>query len=106
VTQAAERIAAGKLRQQVRVPSHDEIGRLAQAFNSMSAQLQQSEQLRRQMTADTAHELRTPIAVLSGDLEALLDGFSDPNEDTFRAMHKELGRLTRLVNDLHELSLL
>jgi len=106
VTQAAEQIAAGNFKQQVRVSSHDEVGRLAEAFNSMSAQLQQSEQLRRQMTADTAHELRTPIAVLSGDLEALLDGFSDPSQDTFRAMHKELQRLTRLVNELHELSLL
>jgi len=106
LTRAAERIAAGDLAQRVAIPSRDQLGQLAVAFNAMSEKLKQSEQLRRQMVADVAHELRNPIAVLRGDVEALLDGFSSPARETFQAMDAELQRLTRLVNQLHELSLL
>jgi len=106
VTRAAQNIAAGKLKQTVSVPSRDELGQLAQAFNAMSARLERAEALRQQMIADTAHELRTPIAVIQADLEALLDGYSKPDEATFRSLYKEMQRLTRLVNDLHDLSLL
>jgi len=106
VTQAAENIAAGKLKQTVSVPSYDEIGKLSVAFNVMSTRLQRAEALRQQMVADTAHELRTPIAIIQGDLEALLDGYSQPDEATFLSLYKEMQRLTRLVNDLHDLSLL
>lgn len=106
VTRAAERIAAGQLGQRVEVRSSDEIGRLAGAFNAMSARLQASESLRRQMIADVAHELRTPVSVIQGDLEALVDGVYPPEPKTFQSLLEETRRLSRLIAELRELSLL
>jgi len=106
VTRAVERIAAGNFDQQLEVTSQDKIGQLAQAFNTMSSKLKQSEQLRQQMTADVAHELRTPLSVIQGDLEALIDGVYPANQATFQSLLEEAGRLSSLIDELRELSLL
>jgi len=106
VTRAAERIAEGHLDQQVEVTSQDEIGQLAQAFNMMSARLKQSEELRRQMTVDIAHELRTPVSVIKGDMEALVDGIYPATRQTFESLLEETHRLSRLIDELRELTLL
>ncbi len=74
LTRAAQRIAQGQLEQQVRVNSQDEIGQLAIAFNQMSQEVAQANQLRRQMTADIAHDLRTPLTVIGGYVESMRDG--------------------------------
>ena len=105
MTQAAQAMARGDLDQRVTVHTQDEIGRLAGAFNSMAASLQRAEQLRRSLVADVAHELRTPIAVLRADLEALQDGVYQPTAERLTALREETDRLSRLVADLHELSL-
>jgi signal transduction histidine kinase len=105
MTQAAQAMARGDLDQRVLVHSRDEIGRLAGAFNSMAASLQRAEQLRRNLVADVAHELRTPIAVLRADLEALQDGVYQPSAERLAALREETDILSRLVADLHELSL-
>jgi signal transduction histidine kinase len=105
LTAAIHAMAAGNLDQRVDVDSHDEIGELAGAFNSMSAQLTQSNQARRQMTADIAHELRNPLMVMTGYIEALRDGVLRPTPERFDMMYEEAQHLQRLVADLRTLSL-
>jgi len=102
---ATRAVAQGDLRQEVQVSSADEIGQLAQAFNTMSAALAQAEAARQQMTADVAHELRTPITVIAGYLEALADEDLPATPERLRMMHAEAQRLKRLVDDLRTLSL-
>ena len=105
VTAAAARIAAGDLAQRVPVRSRDELGVLAAQFNRMSADLERATALRRQMTADIAHDLRTPLTVVAGYLEALRDRVLPPTPERFATMHAETQLLLRLVEDLHTLSL-
>ena len=89
----------------VDIRSRDEIGDLASAFNAMSTQLVQSNQARRQMTADIAHELRNPLMVMTGYIEALRDGVLRPSPERFDMMYEEAQQLQRLVADLRTLSL-
>ncbi|MBI3177310.1 MAG: HAMP domain-containing protein [Chloroflexi bacterium] len=105
VTAATRRVAAGHLEQQVPVRSRDELGELAAAFNQMSADLKRARDLRRQMTADIAHDLRTPLSVVLGHAEALRDGVLPPTPENFNLIHDEALRLNRLVEDLRTLSL-
>jgi signal transduction histidine kinase len=105
LTDAIHAMAAGKLEQRVDITSRDEIGELAAAFNSMSAQLAHSNQARRQMTADIAHELRNPLMVMTGYIEALRDGILRPSPERYDMMHEEAQHLQRLVADLRTLSL-
>lgn len=105
LTAAIHAMAAGNLEQRVDITSHDEIGELAGAFNSMSTQLAHSNQARRQMTADIAHELRNPLMVMTGYIEALRDGVLRPTPERFDMMYEEAQHLQRLVADLRTLSL-
>ena len=102
---AAERMAGGDLRQEVSVESRDEIGRLADSFNDMSRGLDRSEQLRRRLIADIAHELRNPLAVLKADLQALLDGVYPLTKAEISSLQDEALLLEHLVDDLRTLSL-
>jgi signal transduction histidine kinase len=105
LTTAAQKIAGGDLEQRVPVRSRDELGVLAAQFNHMSADLAHATQLRRQMTADVAHDLRTPLTVIAGYLEALRDQVLKPTPERFATMYDETRLLLRLVDDLHTLSL-
>ncbi|MCC6629193.1 MAG: HAMP domain-containing protein [Chloroflexi bacterium] len=105
MTAAAQRIAAGDLAQRVPVRSRDELGTLAAQFNTMSDDLVRATALRRQMTADIAHDLRTPLTVIAGYLEALRDQVLPPTSERFATLHDETQLLLRLVDDLHTLSL-
>ncbi len=105
LTAAARRIAGGDFGQPVAVESSDEIGQLAGAFNQMSSELARAAHLRRQMTADIAHELRSPLSVLMGYTESLADGVLQPSPAILRAMHEESRLLSHLVDDLRTLSL-
>ncbi len=105
LTAAIHAMAAGNLEQRVDITSRDEIGELAGAFNSMSTQLVLSNQARQQMTADIAHELRNPLMVMTGYIEALRDGVLRPTPERFEMMHEEAQHLQRLVADLRILSL-
>jgi len=105
LTAAAGRMEKGDLSQHVEVKSHDEIGKLAHAFNSMTDGLSRLEQLRRNMVTDVAHELRTPIANIRGYLEAMQDGIVRPDAEVIESLHEEAMLLTRLVEDLQELEL-
>ncbi|GAB4479289.1 MAG: ATP-binding protein [Anaerolineales bacterium] len=102
---AALDIAKGKYGRQVNVRSKDELGELAQAFNQMSSQLESAIQARRQMTADIAHDLRSPLTVIQGYTEALSDGKLEGGEEIYQILHQETQHLSRLVDDLRLLSL-
>jgi len=105
LTGAIRATAKGRLGIAVPVRSRDEIGELTAAFNQMSADLAHSNQLRRQMTADIAHDLRTPLTVIGGYIESLRDGVLKPNPARLDVMHQEVQQLQRLVEDLRTLSL-
>ncbi|MBN1265817.1 MAG: HAMP domain-containing protein [Anaerolineales bacterium] len=105
MTVAAEEITGGNMDQQVPVRTKDELGKLAQAFNRMSLQLDKANKAREQMTADIAHDLRTPLTVISGHLEGLIDGVLKPSPERFDLMFKETQQLQRMVQDLRTLSL-
>jgi len=105
LTVAARQIAAGDLSQRVRVSSQDEVGDLAGTFNTMTASLQSQQELRQRLMADVAHELRTPLAVIRGNLEALLDGVHPLTEENVSAILDEVLLLGRLTDDLRELAL-
>jgi signal transduction histidine kinase len=102
---AADAVAEGDL--SVRVPEGGpgEFGRLASSFNRMVAELQQSDQLRRNLTADVAHELRTPLHIIQGNLEGILDGVYQAGPDQITLLVDQTRQLTRLVDDLRTLSL-
>lgn len=104
LTAATRVVSGGNLAHEVTVRSRDELGQLAASFNRMSAELARSLNLRRQMTADIAHELRTPISVILGYTEAVHDGVLAPTLDTFEIIREEAERLNRLVEDLRLLS--
>ncbi|NNJ09564.1 HAMP domain-containing protein [Chloroflexales bacterium ZM16-3] len=105
LTAATQAMAAGSLDQQVRVRSRDEIGRLATSFNQMSSDLARASQARKQMTADLAHDLRTPLSVLRGYTEGLKDGRIQGSAALYGVMHSEVEHLRHLVEDLRILSL-
>jgi signal transduction histidine kinase len=105
LAKAARRLGHGDLSQRVRLQGEGEVTALAQAFNSMAADLEYAEQLRRNMVADVAHELRTPLSNIQGYLEAIRDGMIEPDAATIRSLNEEASLLSRLVNELQELSL-
>ncbi len=102
---AIERVGKGEYGVTAQVTTKDELGRVAEAFNAMSAELQRTEEVRRSLVADVAHELRTPLTIVQGKLDLLQqDGRPVPPEQLL-PLQDELIRLTRLVDDLHLLSL-
>lgn len=105
LTKAAQALARGDEVEPVPVRSRDEIGTLAKTFNQMSADLQEANALRRRMTADIAHDVRTPLTVITGYLEAFRDGDLQPSQEQFDTMFAQAQHLGRLVEDLRTLSL-
>lgn len=105
LTRAANRMAGGDLTQRVQVHGHDELAQLGETFNHMAASLQQAGETRRAMTADIAHELRTPLAVQRANLEALQDGVYPLSKENLAPILEQNLLLTRLVDDLRTLAL-
>ncbi len=104
LTQAAQNIANGQLEQEVKVTTSDEIGQLAATFNQMSQEVTRVNKLRRQMTADIAHDLRTPLTVIGGYIESMRDGVLQPTNERLSLIYTEIERLQNLVGDLRMLS--
>ena len=102
---AADKLASGDYQISLNHDSHDEIGQLTRDFNSLAKTLAKNLSARQQWIADISHELRTPVAILQGEIEAVQDGVRTLNLKTINSLHHEILRLSRLVNDLHELSL-
>ena len=105
VTDATQIVAGGDLGYQVPVRTKDEIGELAASFNRMSSDLEQANRQRRQMTADIAHDLRTPLSVILGYIEALDSGNLQPTPETFEIMNAKGQHLQHLIEDLRILAL-
>ncbi len=105
IVRATHQLAEGQY--SVRVPERggDELNQLAADFNRLAASLAKAERARRDFFADISHELRTPLAVLRGEVEALEDGVRRPDASTFASLQAEIALLSKLIDDLHELSL-
>ena len=105
LTDAATRLEAGQLDVRVELPdAPGELGTLAAAFNRMAAAVEREDELRRRLVADIAHEVRTPLTILRGTTEALVDGVATPDPATLASLHEEVLRLTGLVGDLETLA--
>lgn len=105
VAQATHAVAAGDYSQRVEPASGDEVGQLARDFNRMADTLERNEKIRRDFMADVSHELRTPLAILHGELEAIEDGVRSLGPAGLKSLQAEVATMTRLVNDLHDVSL-
>lgn len=107
VAAGARRIGSGHAATRIRVERaapDDEVGHLIRAFNEMAAALEAAEQRRIELLGEVAHELRTPVAILEGYLEGLLDGMVQPTPETWAMLHDEASRLHRLVEELQHLA--
>lgn len=102
---ASEAVGRGDLTVRLHEHGPGQIRRMARSFNQMVGELSRAEQHRRNMAADIAHELRTPLHVIQGNLEGMLDGIYEPNAENLTATLEETRLLARLVNDLQTLSL-
>jgi signal transduction histidine kinase len=102
---AARRIAQGDLGHRVPIGGPVELAELARDFNDMAGSLERSERLRQNMVADIAHELRTPVSVLQGNLRAILDDVYPLEKAEIATLYDETLMLSRLITDLHELAL-
>jgi len=99
------RLSHGQYHERATIAGQDDIGRLAQVVNSLAATLEKNRSARHRWMADIAHELRTPVAILKGEIEALTDGVRQPDERTLASLAEEAEHLTGLVNDLQALAL-
>jgi two-component system sensor histidine kinase BaeS len=105
LTAGAQALASRQFDTRIEVESKDELGQLAADFNAMAQTLEKYERMRRQWISDIAHELRTPLSILCGEIEALKDGVREVNRDTLDSLYSEAKHLNKIVADLHELSL-
>ncbi len=104
LTRAARAMAAGDRSHRVEYEGADELGEMARAFNRMADAIEEEDRLRRAFAADVAHELRTPLAILRSEVEALQDGVEEPSPGALASLHEETLRLGRLVADLETLA--
>lgn len=102
---AAKKITHGDLASRVAVETGDEIGEVAKSFNSMARSIEKNNELKRRLLADIVHEIKTPLTVVRGNLEAILDGVVEPTPKKIAAIHTETLLLSRLLDDLRDLSL-
>jgi histidine kinase len=108
----SRKISEGKYSQRILLPKEitvaemDEVKQLAISFNHMASKLEQTENLRKKLIGDVSHELRTPISLIKASMEGLIDGIIPPSNKTFFQVQVEADRLTKLVNDLQELSII
>ena len=105
LVEGTHHLAAGNFATRVQASSRDELGRLGQDFNRLAGTLEKNESMRRAFMADISHELRTPLAILRGELEAIQDGVRKMTPESIVSLQSEVTTLTRLVDDVHQLSL-
>ncbi|HPE62258.1 MAG TPA: ATP-binding protein [Thiolinea sp.] len=105
LTEGAQALSRGHFNTLIQVNASDELGELARHFNQLSNSLQRNQTLRTQWIADISHELRTPIAILRSEIEAMLDGIRKPTLERISSLHHDVLALGKLVDDLYQLSL-
>lgn len=101
---AAQKIGEGNLKSRVSIIGSDEIGRLSETFNRMAQNLETHESLRKKLISNVAHELRTPIGAMRGELEGMVDGLITTDKEQLRSLYEETGRLKSLLDGIDELS--
>ena len=104
LTEGTQALSCRQFETRLAIPSKDELGQLASAFNAMAQNLEQYEQMRRQWLSDISHELRTPLAILRAEIEAMQDGVRLVTDETLASLHAEVLHLSKIVDDLRELS--
>jgi two-component system sensor histidine kinase BaeS len=104
LTLAMSKLTSGDFHQRIDLKRKDEFAHLSRDFNELAATLQQNEQARKRWLADISHELRTPVAVLKGELEAMLDGVRPVSLERIQSVNEEVKQLEQLLDDLHELT--
>ncbi len=105
IAKATHALAKGDYGSRVETQSHDELGQLARDFNQLAVVLETNERARRQFVADISHELRTPLSIIRGELEALEDGVRRFDRDAIVSLQSEVKLLSKLIDDLYQLSL-
>ena len=105
LTDAVQKVKSGTYGQTVPVERHDEVGTLTETFNDMSQELAKNDKMRRRLFANIAHELRTPLAILQGNLEGMIDDVIPTDKKVLLSMEDETLRMGRLIQDLRDLSL-
>ncbi len=104
LTDAVQRLGRGERSSRVNLDAPGELGELAAAVDAMAASLEREDELRKALTADVAHELRTPVTILAAHLEAILDGVADATPEHVASLFEEVQRLGRLIEDLETLA--
>ena len=105
LAQATRALTVGRSDTRIEVTEVDEIGQLQKDFNSLAQTLENNEKTRRQWIADISHELRTPMAVLLGEIAALQDGLRQPTDKNLDSLYSEIIRVNQLIDDLYQLSM-
>ena len=105
IAKATHALARGDYAMRVQTRSRDELGQLARDFNRLADVLEKNERTRRQFVADISHELRTPLAIIRGELEALEDGVRRFDQEAIVSLQGEVRLLSKLIDDLYQLSL-
>lgn len=103
--QATKKLAAGKFDTRIAVNGSDELARLSCDFNNLACTLERMREARKRWVADTAHELRTPVAILRGEIEAMQDGIIKVTPDSLASLQQETLHIARLIDDLNQLSM-
>jgi len=104
LNQIAKQLTSGQYEQRVQIKQQDELGQLGMDFNALAQTLQQNQLSQQQWIADISHELRTPVAILKGELEALDDGIRPLDKQSIHSLQQEIQRLGKLIEDLYQLS--
>jgi two-component system sensor histidine kinase BaeS len=104
LTAAMSKLSLGDYQQRIDLKRKDEFAQLTRDFNELAATLEQNEQARKRWLADISHELRTPVAILKGEMEAMLDGVRPLSLERIQSSSEEIAQLEQLLDDLHELT--
>ncbi len=105
LTKIAQQLTSGQYQQRMLIKQKDELGQLGADFNTLAKTLQKNQQAQQRWIADISHELRTPVSILKGELEALDDGIRPLNTVALVSLKQEVERLNKLIEDLYQLSI-
>jgi len=101
---AAKAVSEGNMKSRVKISDKDEIGKLSETFNLMAKNLEIQESLRKKLISNVAHELRTPISAMRGEIEGMVDGLITTDKEQLKSLYEETGRLKNILDDIDELS--
>lgn len=105
VRQATKQLSAGQFDTRIKIKGTDELADLGRDFNQLASTLEHMREARKKWVADTAHELRTPVAILRGEIEAMQDGIIKVSPDSLNSLQQEAVHIARLIDDLNQLSM-